>query len=224
MTTDTLIGDATTPNVAEPTQGAQTTTVPTVDANAPTQQTPTPDANTQVDPAAAKTDDATSAKPERAAPEKYEFKMPEGTTLDSEILAEFESTARELKMPQEEAQTMLAKLAPKIAERQAQQSAQQMAEQVEQASTTWTEASKADKEFGGEKLTENLALGEKALAAFGTPVLRQMLAESRFGNHPEVIRFMVRAGKALSEDNRFVTGAKTPASKDAASTLYPNQQ
>jgi hypothetical protein len=219
MTTETLIGDAPT-NVTAPTQGTQTPTAPAVDASASTQQTPATDVTTTQDaPAGDKSGEAASAKPERAAPEKYEFKMPEGTTMDSEILAEFESTARELKMPQEEAQTMLAKLAPKIAERQAQQTAAQ----IEQASTAWTEASMADKEFGGDKLTENLALGEKALAAFGTPVLRQMLAESRFGNHPEVIRFMVRAGKALSEDNHLVTGGKPPSAKDAASTLYPNQ-
>lgn len=220
MTTETLIGDATTPNVAEPTQGAQTPAASVADASAPTQQTPATDATAQAEPAAAKTDDAASAKPDRAAPEKYEFQLPDGAELDPEIIGEFEGIARELKMPQEEAQTLVAKLAPKITARLVQQ----QADLVERASTEWTTAATADKEFGGEKLAENLALGEKALSAFGTPALRQMLVDSRLGNHPEVVRFMVRAGKALSEDNRFVTAGRAPAAKDAASTLYPNQQ
>lgn len=218
MTTETLIGDAPT-NVAAPTQGEQTQGASAAGGGAPTQQTLAPEVAVQEAPADDASGEAASAKPERAAPEKYELVLPKGTAMDSELLAEFESTARELKMPQEEAQTLIAKLAPKIAERQAQREA----EQVEQASTRWTQASMADKEFGGDKLAENLALGEKALAAFGTPVLREMLANTRFGNHPEVIRFMVRAGKALSEDSRLVTGGKPPSAKDAASTLYPNQ-
>lgn len=221
MTTETLIGDAPT-NVAAPTQDAQTPTVSAAEASASNQQTPASDAATpQEAPAGDTSDEAASAKPERAAPEKYEFRMPEGTTLDSEVLAEFESTARELGMPQEEAQKLMEKLAPKIAARQNQQ----QAELIDRASSEWTAAATADKEYGGDKLAENLALGEKALTTFGTPALRQLLVDSRFGNHPEVIRFMVRAGKALSEDTFVPGGTKPPAAaKSAANVLYPNQQ
>lgn len=220
MTTDTLIGDAPT-NVAAPTQDAQTPTASVAGEPASTQQTPAPDlTTTQKAPAGDKSDEAASAKPERAAPEKYEFVAPEGQQTDPALIAEFETIARELKMPQDEAQTLVSRLAPKISERVAQQ----QAETVERASTEWTNAAMADKEFGGDKLTSNLALGEKALATFGNPELRQLLIDSRLGNHPEVIRFMVRAGKALSEDSRLVTGGRPPSAKDAASTLYPNQQ
>lgn len=219
MTTETLIGDAPT-NVTAPTQGAQTPIAPAAGEGAPTQQTPASEVTpAQEAPAGDKSDEAASAKPERAAPEKYEFTMPDGQQANPEIIAEFEAIARELKMPQDEAQTLVGKLAPKISERVIQQ----QAEIVERASSEWTASATADKEFGGDKLTESLALGEKALTAFGNPALRQLLVESRFGNHPEVIRFMVRAGKALSEDNRLVTGGKPPSAKDAASTLYPNQ-
>lgn len=217
MTTETLIGDAPT-NVAAPTQGTQTPTAPVAGEGAPNPQTPPVDASLQADPATAKPVEAASAKPERAAPEKYEFTLPEGKTANPEIIGEFESIARELKMPQEEAQTLVARLAPKISERVAQQ----QAEMIERASSEWTASATADKEYGGEKLTENLALGEKALAAFGTPELRQMLVDSRLGNHPEVIRFMVRAGKALSEDSRLVTNSAAPGQLSSAQRMYPN--
>lgn len=218
MTTATLIGDAPTTNVAAPTQDAQTLAAPVADASASTTPTPTVEATTQVDPAAAKPGDAASAKPERAAPEKYEFTMPDGQKANPEIIAEFEAIARELKMPQDEAQTLVGKLAPKISERVIQQ----QAEMIERASNEWAATATADKEYGGDKLTENLALGEKALTTFGTPELRQMLVDSRLGNHPEVIRFMVRAGKALSEDNRFVTNGAAPGQLSSAQRMYPN--
>lgn len=220
MTTEMLIGDAPN-NVAAPTQDAQASAASAAGGGAPTQQVPAADVATQQEaPAGDEAAEAASAKPERAAPEKYEFTLPDGQQANPEIIAEFEAIARELKMPQDEAQTLVAKLAPKISERVIQQ----QAEMVERASNEWTNAARADKEFGGDKLAENLALGEKALATFGNPELRQLLIDSRFGNHPEVIRFMVRAGKALSEDSRLVTGGKPPSAKDAASTLYPNSQ
>jgi hypothetical protein len=53
-------------------------------------------------------------------------------------------------------------------------------------------------------------VAKKALDAFGTTELRSLLNESGLGNHPEVIRFMFRAGKAISEDS-MVTGTKGEA-------------
>lgn len=160
------------------------------------------------------------AKPQ-AAPEKYEFKAPEGRTFDSEVLTAYSEVARELNLSQEAAQRVLDAMAPKMAERQ-------MA-QIEAVKAEWANSSKTDKEFGGEKLSENLSTAKKALDAFGTTELRTLLNESGLGNHPEVIRFMVRAGKAISED-RFVAGTKGTAKpagprsfNDFADALYSSQ-
>jgi hypothetical protein len=69
-------------------------------------------------------------------------------------------------------------------------------------------------------------VAKKALDAFGTAELRSLLNESGLGNHPEVIRFMFRAGKAISEDS-MVTGNKGEARpagprsfNDLADALY----
>lgn len=154
------------------------------------------------------------------APEKYEFTTPDGVTLDADLLGEFEGVARELNLPQDKAQMVVDKLAPKVAERMA---AQQQAV-VQQARADWLAASKSDKEFGGDKLAENMGVVSKAMSSFGTPELRALLDESGLGNHPEVIRAFYRAGKAISED-RIVTGNTGPASgmpKTDARSLYPN--
>jgi len=162
----------------------------------------------------------TEGKP-TGAPEAYEFKAPEGKEFDPEVINSFSDIAKELDLPQDAAQKMIDKLAPKIQERQQQV--------IEQVRNDWAQQAQTDREYGGEKLAENLAVAKKALDAFGTPELRSLLNESGLGNNPEVIRFMFRAGKAISED-RFVGGtsggAKASGPKsfnDAASALYSNQ-
>lgn len=163
---------------------------------------------------AAKTEASAEAK---AAPETYEFKAPEGRVFDSEVIAEYSKVAKELNLSQEAAQRVLDAVGPKLAERQAAQ--------IEAVRNGWADNSKADKEFGGDKLTENLGVAKKALDQFGTAELRSLLNESGLGNHPEVIRFMYRAGKAISED-RIVTGAAATAKSgpksfaDLADALY----
>ena len=42
---------------------------------------------------------------------------------------------------------------------------------------------------------------KSALDTFGNDALKSLLVETGFGNHPEIIRFMYRAGKAISEDS-----------------------
>jgi hypothetical protein len=150
------------------------------------------------------------------APEKYEFKAPEGVQLDDTTMEKFSEVAKELNMPQEAAQKMLETMGPLMAQRQA--------EMIETVKTDWGNQSKADKEFGGQKLTENLAVAEKALKAFGTPELRELLNQSGLGNHPEIIRAFYRAGKSISVDSFVPGGVGGPAgSKDMSKALYPNQ-
>ena len=155
------------------------------------------------------------------APEVYEFKAPEGKDFDPEVIKSFSEIAKELDLPQDAAQKMLDKVAPKIMERQMQA--------LETARNEWAESARTDKEFGGDKLNDNLVVAKKALDSFGTPELRKLLNESGLGNHPEMIRLMYRAGKAISED-RFVGGARGGQKSgpmgfnEKASQLYSNQQ
>ena len=153
------------------------------------------------------------------APDTYELKAPEGRTIDAEVLTAYSQVAKELNLSQEAAQRLLESVSGKAAERQAAQ--------VEAIRMGWAETSRSDREFGGEKLSENLSVAKKALDQFGTAELRTLLNESGLGNHPEVIRFMFRAGKAISED-RMVTGAAVQAKTgprsfaDLADALYSN--
>lgn len=135
----------------------------------------------------------------QGAPEKYEFVAPEGQEFDAEFIKSYEATARELDLPQDKAQKIIDKISPVLQERQIAQ--------LNAIREEWAESSRTDKEFGGEKIEENMAIAKKALDQFGTPELKDLMNKSGLGNHPEMIRFFYRAGKTISPDT-FVGGTK----------------
>lgn len=151
----------------------------------------------------------------QGAPEAYELNLPEGVQLDEKGMGAYTDLAKELNLTQEAAQKVLDKMGPVIAGRHT--------EALTQARTQWFESTKADPEFGGEKLQENLGVARKALDQFGTPELSKLLNESGLGNHPEIIRAFYRAGKAISEDGFVAGGRSTAASNEPAKRLFPNQ-
>ena len=148
------------------------------------------------------------------APEKYEdFKAPEGAALDAGVMTKFADAARALNLPQDKAQQLVDQMAPVMAARQA--------EQVDALNNEWMAASKAYKEFGGAALAENLVHAKRAMDTLGTPELREILNGTKLGNNPEMVRFMVRAGKALGEDKIITGGNQATAKKTTnADRLY----
>lgn len=153
-------------------------------------------------------------KPAEGAPEKYEFKAPEGQEYDAKVVESFSEAAKKANLTQEKAQALLDEMSPVLAAR--------TAEQVQAVQNGWVEASKTDKEFGGEKLQENLAICKKAMDEFATPETRKLLEDTGLGNHPEVIRLLFRVGKAISEDKVVTGSGPGSGTVDAAKVLYNN--
>lgn len=148
----------------------------------------------------------------QAAPEKYDFKLPEGQSVDPAVMKEWEAFSRSLGLPQDKAQEGLSKFSSLFASQRDAQAAQ------------WAEASRADKEFGGEKFDANLAIAKRALDELGTPELRALLNTTKFGDHPEIIRWAFRAGQKLTPDSVVPGGKPQPESSglSIANKLYPN--
>lgn len=147
-------------------------------------------------------------------PEKYEFKLPEGVELDTAAADQFGVLAKELKLDQATAQKLV-DIAAGMQQRQA--------EQIAQTVKGWADTSKVDREFGGDKLSENLAIAQKAIDTFGSSELKTMLIKEGLGNHPEVIRFAFRVGKQLSEDAFAKANARSASAgeKSPERRLYP---
>lgn len=156
---------------------------------------------------------AEDAKKLEGAPEKYEFKLPEGQALNADVQAQFEATARELNMPQAAAQKLVEVMAPKIAAAQAAA--------FEKVQTEWVAKAKADPEIGGDKFDANLAVAMKAMDRFGSPALKTYLNESGLGNNPELLRMMFKAGQAISEDKHVQGNQGNAPARDRAKSLYP---
>lgn len=144
-------------------------------------------------------------------PESYDLKMPEGVELDKAAADEFTAIAKELKLSAEGAQK-LADVGAKMAQRQAEAHANLV--------ESWVEQVKTDKEIGGDKLDENLAVARKAIETFGTPELKDVLNATGLGNHPAVIKAFYKAGKAISED-AFVKGTTKVSETDMAKKMFP---
>lgn len=148
------------------------------------------------------------------APEAYELKAPEGVELDKDAVSEFTTLAKELKLSGEHAQK-LADIAVKMQQRHAEAHANTVRE--------WEAASRADKEFGGDAFDTNVAVARKAIDAFGSAELKNLLNSTGLGNHPEVLRAFYKAGKAISETSFVSSGGRAPTGvRDPAKSLYPN--
>ena len=84
----------------------------------------------------------------------------------------------------------------------------------------WEAASRNDPDFGGEKLGESLATANRVFEAYDPQgTIRAMLTETGYGNHPDLIRFMVAIGRDLAPD-RMVSASG--ASGLDARAFFPN--
>lgn len=152
------------------------------------------------------------------APDTYaDFNLPEDVILDEVALAKATPIFKELGLTQEQAQKVV-----DLHTELSQAGSQKQVDTFNQLINDWREQSKNDGEFGGDKFEENVAVARSAIAKYGTPELKQLLEDHGVGNHPEVIRFMVRVGRTLKEDVPGQTGNTSTPEKDRVAVLYPN--
>jgi len=153
----------------------------------------------------------------QGAPEAYaDFVVPEGLTIDAEVMDEFLPTAKELGLNQENAQKLV-DMASKLTEKMQQQQATQWQEQI----TGWAEQTRNDKELGGANLPQTLGVARQALQQFASPELNQLLKDSGIGNHPEMVRFAYKIGKAISDDQIITGNLSSGAARTTDQVLYP---
>ena len=149
------------------------------------------------------------------APEEYTtFDLPENFDMNNDTLAEYHTFAKENGLTQDQAQRGVDMVA--------QMKEAEMNQWVEQQKS-WVEQAKADTEYGNDKFDESISVAVKARDSFGTSEFNEMLDSSGLGNHPEMIRFLHRVGKAISEDS-VVVGGTTTSQLSREAVLYPSMQ
>lgn len=176
------------------------------------------DESAVVETQAAATDEATAH--EQGQPVEYtDFTVPEGVALDADALGEFVPFAKELKLNQEQAQRLV-DMGSMIASKMQQSSIENWQKQTSE----WAEQTKADKEIGGKEFDANIGMALKAIETFGTPELKTLLDESGIGNHPEIVRFAYKIGKAIGEDRSFVSGSAAASQSKGLESIYTTMQ
>lgn len=198
--------------------GAPTETAPT---DAPAGETATPilggekpPESTADNPETKKSDEPTKTEAKPEVPEKYEFKVPEGMTLDEAALAQFEPLAKELGLPQEQAQKLVDLYAA-----QKQADAKALADSWTKQQQTWNQEMAADKEFGGQNFNTTKNQANAVLAKFSTPEEVKAIEAMGLGSYPPFVKALARMGKAMGEDS-FVKGSTTTAPKAPEDILY----
>lgn len=148
-----------------------------------------------------------------------DFNLPEGIELDKAALDSAIPIMKESGLNQEQAQKFVDWYASQVQAGNVRQS-----ESFNQLMTEWSNASMKDAEFGGDKFEESVAIARTALDKFGTPELKKLMNDHGVGNHPEMIRFMLKVGRLTMEDVPG-TGDHVPVpEKDHVAQLYPNKQ
>ena len=153
------------------------------------------------------------------SPEFYsDFTLPEGVTLDEAALGKAAPIFKELGLNQEQAQKLVDLQAEMV-----QEGARSQTETFDQLIDGWKKDAENDKEFGGDKFEESISTASLAVEKFGTPEFKQLMEDHGVGNHPEMIRFMVKVGSLLREDVPGGTVGASTQKKDRVSVLYPNE-
>ena len=190
--------------------------VPPVAAPAPAAATPSPaPAPAPAGEAGAPAPAPGAPAPAPAAAEELKFnlpQLPEGVELDQASLDEFKAVIGDKDLT-------ASQRAQKIVDLAVKREAGRL-EQHKARVQGWVDEVKADKELGGDKLEQTLAVAEKAVQ-LGPPELEAFLKASGLGNHPAMVKWAYAIGTRLSEDGHVSPGrGGTPPAKPMEDRLF----
>ena len=152
------------------------------------------------------------------APEQYAFEFPEGFEANEADLEKFTTIFKEANLSQTNANKLLNAYAELRTVEQTQD-----VQEFDKLQKEWVKEARTDAEVGGQDFNQKLAVANKAMKQFATPELVDLFKFTGVGNNVEMVRFLYRVGKALSEDDVH-RGTAQPAARDVAKLLFPSMQ
>lgn len=166
----------------------------------------------------------------QGAPEQYaDFTLPDGMTLEGDMLSGLTALAKAQNLNQAAAQELVnlgVAQASAIAATFTANAEENPVVLPQHHGKIWSEQTAADAELGGKNLEKTMGLAQKVFATFATKELGEFLGKTGLSHHPELIRFMNKVGKAVREDTLVTPGggSQGKAAKSAASVLYPDMK
>lgn len=169
--------------------------------------------------------DAAAALAATQPPEKYDLKLPEGSTLEVALIERTAANARALGLSNEAGQKLLDSVAAEIVSREtaaAQAWEPGKGEKWLARDAEWQATSLKDATIGGspEKLQESIDLSKTVLTKFGGEDAVAFLNATGLGSHPTVIKMFATIGRSMSEGSLVLGPTGAIKVTDPAEKLY----
>lgn len=153
-----------------------------------------------------------------AAEQKFELKVPDGSSFDQTAIDRAISFAKEKGLSPEVAQAVLEREHLAITAANAAADAAWKEQQQQ-----WTKTAQSDKELGGPAFIQNVELAHRVIKKFASEDFVKALEASGFGNHPELLRTFNRIGKMMGDDSLVLPGAQAGGKKSMEELFYGPQ-
>jgi hypothetical protein len=85
--------------------------------------------------------------------------------------------------------------------------------------SSWEEQLKTDKDFGGEKYSENVTYAQTAFRKYADTETQKLFEEKGYGNYPGLVKMFARIGKEISGDT-FVKGQSNAQAPRSIEDLF----
>lgn len=159
-------------------------------------------------------------------PEAYEYTLPEGMVLDQGMADSVAPVFKELGLTNEQANKLVGVYAKQVAESSAAQE-KAAVERYEAQIKSWQEQLKSDKDFGGDKMAENIAAVRQFIDKTVPAELKDMLLgpvneqdysktgffnREDMGNNPPLLKYLLHLSRT------FRVGEDQPGSGNADNT------
>lgn len=164
---------------------------------------------------------------QEGVPDQYTFEAPEGIEVTADVQAEldkFGEQAKEMGLTQAQYQA--------IVSYDLQRSQSAVEASVGEWNTRvdgWRDATRTDKDIGGDNLQETTKFAKAALKQFGTPGLTELLKSPSednpnglaISNHPEIMRFLSQVGRVIA-DPTLLEGDTVVPDEGSLQRMYPS--
>ena len=146
----------------------------------------------------------------------YDLKLPEDALLKETALKDVVEFAKENKLSNEQAQSILEKQNQAVSEY-----IEGLNQEQAKQSDAWKEEVINDKVLGGDNLEKTTKIATNVLERFASEELISILRDTGYGNNPELVKFLYSIGNTMQPDTLILPKAKA-SSKTIEEVFYGN--
>lgn len=155
----------------------------------------------------AETEAKEDAKVEEAQAEdkeiEYKLELGKETLLDNSVVEDVTAFAKEHNLSNDVAQKILSKQEETISKFFEAEAKAQEAEL-----SKWRDSVINDNNMGGDNLKKTVEDARRVVERFGSEEFIEILRDTGYGDHPEVVRFLSNLGKIMSDDSLVLPNVK----------------